>query len=112
MYAIRSYYDKSLAVLQRFARLEEFLISIITNEGQCVNLKDINDQAEKANIKGSSVKSIKTLLYYWTIKSYIKKSLNTSEKRVEIIPEISIAMFKSKSNKRIDLAQFIIKYLY
>ena len=52
------------------------------------------------------------MLYYWTIKSYIKKSLNTSEKRVEIIPEISIDLFKSKSNKRIDLAQFIIKYLY
>ena len=104
--------NKSLQVLQRFARLEEFLISIIKEEGQCVNLKEINDKAEQVNIKGSSVKSIKTLLYYWTIKSYIKKSLNTSQKHVDIIPEITLELLEIKFKKRINLARFIVEYLY
>ncbi len=104
--------NKSLTTLQKYARLEEFLISLFSAEGDIINLKEINDMAESANIKGSSVKSIKTILYYWTIKSYIQKSLNTSEKSVEIIPEINFDLFQSKYNKRINLAQFIVKYLF
>ncbi|HHX57156.1 MAG TPA: AAA family ATPase, partial [Clostridiales bacterium] len=104
--------NKSLSIMQKYARLEEFLISLISDEGNTVNLKEINDMAESVNIKGSSVKSIKTILYYWTIKSYIQKTLNTSEKSVQIIPEISLDSFESKYNKRINLAEFIVKYLF
>ncbi|MGN0607796.1 MAG: hypothetical protein ACI4J6_01215 [Oscillospiraceae bacterium] len=35
------------------------------------NIKELNEKALNSGIKKSSVSNIKTILYFWTIKSYI-----------------------------------------
>lgn len=104
--------NKSAMILRRCSRIEEFLLSIMDEKGMCVNLKGINEQAIQRGIKQSTVKLIKNILYYWTIKGYIKKSLDTSDNHIEIVPEISIDKLIGKYNRRIEPAQFIVKYLY
>lgn len=104
--------NKSAQILKRYSRLEKFLLSVITDDGMCINLKEINEMAIQSGIKKSTVRLIKTILYYWTIKSYIKKTVGTSENHVEIIPETSVGKIAAKYEKRIDLAQFIVEYLY
>lgn len=104
--------NKSLLALQRMVELERFLISMMSDESMTVNLKEVNDHAEKSGVKRSSVKSIKTILYYWTIKSYIEKAHTASEKAVDIIPKISMEILRKQFEKRTELAQFIVKYLF
>jgi ATP-dependent DNA helicase RecQ len=104
--------NKSLDILHRFARLEQFMLSIIDDEEQSRNLKEINEEAEKEGVKGVSVKAIKSLLYYWTIKGYIEKTPNNFENNIGFVPQMSIDIFKSKMEKHVNLAEFIVTYLF
>jgi len=104
--------NKSLTILNQYIQLEKLLMDNIKGEISQFNLKELNEQAENAGIKKSSVKMIKSLLYYWTIKQYIKKSFDSSGKNVEIIPQISVEAFEKKYLKRIDLAEYIVKFLF
>ncbi|MDR0271925.1 MAG: RecQ family ATP-dependent DNA helicase, partial [Clostridiales bacterium] len=56
----------SIKILDEFIQLEDFLIQSFSDEPITVNLKEINSLALE-NAK-SSVKNIKTLLFYWVIK--------------------------------------------
>ncbi|MBQ6040343.1 MAG: RecQ family ATP-dependent DNA helicase [Oscillospiraceae bacterium] len=104
--------NKSMQVLMRFMQLEQLLLNILTDEPQTVNLKEINEQAEQQNIKGTSVKSLNTILLYWTIKGYIQKTYSRTEKAREIIPKIDIVKLTDLYISRIALARFIVGFLY
>lgn len=104
--------NRSLQILQRFSALERFLISILSIERMTVNLKELNDHAEKAGVKRSSVKAIKTILFYWTIRGYIEKTHTASDKAVDIILRTDKESLNEKLEKRLELAQFIVKYLF
>lgn len=105
-------HNKSATILRKYERLEDFIMSIIPENGVTLNLKEINEQAIKAGIKTSTVKDIKTTIYYWTIKGFIHKNVDVSEKKTEIRPKISFDDLKQKYNKRIDIARFIVQYLF
>ncbi len=104
--------NKTANILNRFVQLERYILSQIDEEQLCYNLKEINDGALNDGIKSSTVKNIKTVLYYWTIRSLIKKQLDNSEKKTAIIPNISKEKILEKINKRIDIAEFVVDYLY
>ena len=104
--------NKTANILNKFVQLERYILSQIDEEQLCYNLKEINDGALNDGIKSSTVKNIKTVLYYWTIRSLIKKQLDNSEKKTAIIPNISKEKILEKINKRIDVAEFIVDYLY
>ena len=104
--------SKSKAVLLNYSRMEEFLISEILGMEKSVNLKEINGRAGKANVPEPSVKTIKNLLFFWIIKGYIKKPPSMHDNRVEIAAEADADAIRAKFDKRVDIAQFIIKYLF
>lgn len=104
--------NKSLNILTNYLGLEKLLISMLSDERQLINLKEINEIAEKQRIKGASVKSIKTLLYFWTIKGYVEKTYNASDNVVEIIPKLEPEIINAKYEKRAELCEFIVKHLY
>ena len=60
--------NRSAQTLRRFAKLEEFLLNQMTEQGIDLSLKELNEAALAAGVTGSSVKNIRTLLYYLTIK--------------------------------------------
>ncbi len=104
--------NKSLNILINYLGLERLIISKLSGERQIINLKEINEIAERQRIKGASVKAIKTLLYFWTIKGYIEKTYNASDSVVEIIPKLEPEKIYAKYEKRAELSEFIIKHLY
>lgn len=104
--------NKSLNILNKFTKLENFLISQLTDGKHTFKLKELNETAEKSGIKSASVKDIKTLLYFWTIKSYIQKTYNTSDNYAEIVLRIDIDKMNDLFFKRTALSVFIIKNLY
>ena len=106
--------NRSADMLRNHAKLERFLASIVFGSQSPVslNLKDVNGKAELAGIDGTSVKTIRTILYFWIIRGYIRKTLTMADDRVEIEPEISAATFRDRYKKRVDLAVFIIRLLF
>ena len=104
--------NKSLDILQSHSILEQFLHSLIGEEGVRINLKKVNGEAEAAGVIGSSVKAIKSILYFWTIRGYIKKSLSMADGNIDIIPQLNAAAFLNKIQKCASLTEFIAQYLF
>ena len=76
-----------MLVLHRFQALETFLLGYIDADQLSMNYKELNEAALAGGVKTSSVNSIKTLFYYWTIRSYIEKEQDQATNRVIIVPK-------------------------
>lgn len=104
--------NKSLNVLNKYAAMEQFLVGQLDGEGQCINLKELNEKAVSGGVKNATVNAFKTVLYYWTIQKYIRKSIENTTARTIIVPELSAEALWEQRQKCIRLSQFIVKYLY
>lgn len=105
-------FNKSMLILHRFQALESFLLAYIDADKLCMNYKELNEAALAGGIKSSSVNSIKTLFYYWTIRSYIQKEQDQATNKVIIVPKMSIERIREKRQKSYNVAEFIINYLF
>lgn len=104
--------NKSAQILERFSKLERFLLSQIPEEGDSFNLKELNELALRGGTPFSTVKSIRTILYFWRIKGYTKKSENNSDKKTDIVPAMSVDKLREKFQRRMDVSGFLVKELY
>ena len=104
--------NKALLVLEKFMKLETFILSKLEEEGSSFNLKELNDAAIKEGVKASTVKNIRTINYFWTIKGYIHKSEFNSQNRTDYIPTIAVDKLLAKLDKRRDICRFIVEELY
>lgn len=104
--------NKSAQILERFARLETFLLSCIPEDGDSFNLKELNEQALNKGISFSTVQKIRTILYYWIIKGYIQKSENSSDKKMSLIPAMELDRLHEKMDRKIDVSRFLVQELY
>ena len=93
----------------------------MAEQGSDFSLKEINEAALDAGITGSSVKNIRTLLYYLTIKGYISKGskepdpdYDTSEQSQHtlVAPTMEIPKLLDKFHRRIDICRFLVSYFY
>lgn len=104
--------NKSLQILDKFAKLEAFIFSQLPEEGCTINYKEWNEAALAAGVKSSNVKNIKTLLYYLTIKDYIHK-VEDAEKHIAIVrPSMNSKPLYEKFTRKIDICRFIVGELY
>lgn len=103
---------KSTLILERFSKLERFIISKITEDGVSFGFKELNEEAQNEGITISSVKNIRTLLYYLTIKNYITKEENRDNFSVNLVPSLDSKRLMDKFERRIDICRFILGELY
>lgn len=104
--------NKAAVILERFALLEKFLLSRLPEQGTKVNLKELNDSAVKAGIAGSSTGNIRKILYYWTIKNYIRKNEYYSRDIVTISPVMKTSELAARLTPRLELARFAVEKLF
>lgn len=104
--------NRSSLILERFAKLERFLLSQLTEDGCHFNLKELNELAYDNGITTSSVKNLRTLIYYHTIKNYVKKAESGATQTIKMVPALSIAKLQEKQQRRIKLCRFILDTLY
>lgn len=104
--------NRSALMLGRFARLERFLLSKIGEQENGFALKELNEEAAREGIAYTSVKNIRTILYYLTIKGYITKREYYDQQYAVVIPLVESSKLVEKFQKRVDLCQFIVKKLY
>lgn len=96
--------------LRKYSALEGFLIERLCEEGQKINYKVINEEAQNAGLKFSTVNSLRILLHFWIIKGYIKKPEGEVNNGMTLVPQNEIALLKNRYTKRVELAKFLEQY--
>lgn len=103
--------NKSKAVINRFSKMEELLLSKLATGKTIFNLKELNEEALEHEIKKSSVKDFKTILFFWMINNFIEKNY-CSDISTKIELKVSLDSLKDDFKHRTQLSQFVIDYLY
>lgn len=104
--------NKSLLILKKYHVLENFLLNILDDSEISLNYKELNDKALSAGVKSSTVNSIKSLLYYWTISNYIDKEQDAFTNKVTVVTKCDAELMKKQREKSYKLADIIIRYLF
>jgi len=108
--------NKSKLILKRFVELENYLAEKIFQQEEittyAINYKEINEEAIRSGIKNATIKDIKTILYFWTIRGYIYKNIDQYGRKFELRRKIEPKLLFSQIDNRIELAGFIVEYLY
>ncbi|WP_010244221.1 RecQ family ATP-dependent DNA helicase [Acetivibrio cellulolyticus] len=105
--------NRSLVILKSFVRIENFLLTIFTNEEKTFHIKELNEQAESFGCKDVTPRNIKTVINFWVIKNWIKRqSTGYSSNYITVLSLYDKDLLEEKLTQRHDLAQFILEYLY
>lgn len=97
--------------LERFARLERYILSHIPDEALHISCKQLNDNAVHEGIETSKEKDIRTLLYFLTIKGYIRKKEDAGH-HMELSRRADMESILRRVEKRIEISRFAVEWLY
>ncbi len=105
---------KSLKRFETFAKLEQFLLAMVISRNNEIetSYKELNESALSAGIHDATIRNIRTILYFLSIKSYIKKKENIEKGVVRFSLNQDTDTVTRKNSLRIDLCRFIIDKLY
>lgn len=105
--------NSSLLIVERFAKIEHFILSQFDTVNPHFNVKELNEKAEKEGCTGVNLSKIKTVFNLWVIKNWIeRKHLDISKNHIEIRCIETLTDIEEKLDKRHQLAQFIVHYLF
>lgn len=102
---------KSLMMLERFSKLERYIISRITDDGLVISAKQLNEDAVNYGIATSNEKSIRTLLYFLTIKGYIRKK-EDSARNIRVTRQADANKTDDRCEQRHEICRFALEWLY
>lgn len=103
---------RSLNILISFNRIENFLLPYIEQEEKVLHLKELNEEAEKANITDITNNKTRIIFNFWAIKKWIKRKRLDSNNHIAILGLHPNKQLQEKMEKRHQLAEFIIDFLY
>lgn len=103
--------SNSSKILKRFAKMEEFLLNQLNDEGTDINYKEVNELALKRSSE-SSLKDLRTLVYYHIISNNFQNPTFSNKDRVRIVPTIKISNLIKKSKRRTELCSSILTMLF
>jgi ATP-dependent DNA helicase RecQ len=94
--------------LDTILRLDQFLLKHFSEEAQRYNYKELNEEALKAGMAISSIKRLKMLLHFMTLKGYIYKQEHHVADSVGIRLQASTEVALSRFERRMKICRFII----
>ncbi len=102
---------KSKDMLERFARLEQYILNRMTDDTLKISSKQLNDDAQHDGVASSSEKDIRTLMYFLVVKGYTRKKEDASH-YMEISRRADFETTIKRFETRIDICRFVINWLY
>lgn len=102
---------KSHILLERFAKLEQYILNHIPDGTLRISCKQLNENALNDGINTSKEKDIRTLLYFLTIKGYTRK-------KEDAVHNIELSLLSDQEStirhfeKRLKISRFTVKWLY
>ena len=102
---------KSVTLLEHFAKLEQFILHKIPDSELVISSKQLNDDAVNSGIATSNEKSIRTLLYFLTVKGYIRKQEDPA-RNIKMTRQADMDKTNSRSEQRWEICRFALQWLY
>ena len=102
---------KSIRLLERFVKLERYILEHIPNETLCISYKQLNDNAQKDGIDTATEKDIRTLLFFLTIKGYTRKQEDAAH-NIKVSRIVDKEATLQRFEKRMEICRFTIEWLY
>lgn len=102
---------KSKRLLERFTKLERYILEHISEEAYRISYKQLNDNAIKEGISTSTEKDIRTLLYFLTIKGYAHKKEDGAH-NIELISHANVSSTLKRFEKRLEICRFTIEWMF
>lgn len=103
--------NKSKRLLERFTKLERYILGHIPDDALRISYKQLNDNAQKEGIGTATEKDIRTVLYFLTVKGYTRKKEDTAH-NIEVKRQVDMDSTLKRFEKRMDICQFTIEWLY
>ncbi len=101
---------RSMMVLERFAKLEHFIIHHIPDKGVQISCKQMNEDAVSGGVANSNEKNIRTLLYFLAVKKYIHKR-EESGHNISLMRQADMETTIERCEKRLDICRFALEWL-
>jgi ATP-dependent DNA helicase RecQ len=105
--------NKTKAITASFTRIEELLCDMLSKPVNHLNVKDVNEAAERENIKEFDTGKLIRLLNYWSVKKWISVRRDSNNKNyLDITLKESIEVIREHLSKHQKISAFIIEYLF
>ena len=101
---------KPMTILERFAKLELFILHHIPDNGVQISGKQMNDEAVKDGITTSNEKNIRTLLYFLIVKNYIHKREESGHNML-IKRQTDMDTTIERSERRLEVCRFALEWM-
>ena len=102
---------KSQMLLERFAKLEQYILNHIPDESLRISYKQLNENAVNDGINTSKEKDIRTLLYFLHVKGYTRKK-EDAVRNMEISRQADLESTIRRFEKRLEISRFAVEWLY
>lgn len=103
--------NKSRKLLERFTKLERYILRHISDVPLRISYKQLNDNAQKEGVGTASEKDIRTLLFFLTVKGYARKK-EIAPQNIELSSHVDMATALKRLEKRLKICRFTIEWLY
>jgi ATP-dependent DNA helicase RecQ len=104
--------NRSHQIVTSFGKIEHFLLTQLEEDVKTYHLKDLNEKAGQNGCEQVSTAKLKTVLNFWSIKNWIKQHPEQSKNHFSARLMQQKEGLEEKLEKRLDLARFIVDYLY
>lgn len=98
--------------LDNILRLEQFLLMHLGEESREFYYKQLNEEAHKSGMAFCTVRRIKTLLYFLSLKGYVRKEEHTYSDSVSLRLQVSLESTLKRFEQRVGLCRFVVDRLY
>ena len=102
---------KSQILLERFAKLEQYILNHIPDGTLRISYKQLNENAVSDGINTSKEKDIRTLLYFLTVKGYTRKK-EDAVRNMEISRQADLISTMRRFEKRLEISRFAVEWLH
>lgn len=102
---------KSRAQLEKYAKLEQYLLGQLSKDVVRVSSKQLNDNAVNSGLVSSNEKDIRTLLFFLSTNGYIRKTEDAGH-NLELIKMAERDVIVRRFNRRIDICKYALEWLY
>jgi ATP-dependent DNA helicase RecQ len=103
--------NRSRSILFTHMNIENFLFRYLENVEKTYNIKEMNE-ALQTEYASTSINQLGTILNYFAIKRFIKRTQEYNKNHVTLNPYFPLDEIQVKSNKRCGIAEIVIDYLY
>ncbi|RFM27039.1 RecQ family ATP-dependent DNA helicase [Deminuibacter soli] len=102
----------SETLVKTFRAIEQFLLTIFSEEKRVYHFKKLNEEAKKRDVANVTPARLKTIIYLWEISKLIKRE-HRGDARLQATVALTepVSQLKAKLEKRHLLVRFIIGYL-